>query len=108
MGNGYYQGKQKSLGDPNPDKISYYNKKDINNIIQNLIGNSPETLDTIQELAQAIDNNPEFYKNVMKLPPENASVQYRTKMLEFTQFDENGIGVLTQDMIDNRGGLNIY
>ena len=48
-------------------KDEVFNKQEVLQKIQDLIGTAPEALDTLEELARALDNDPNFATNVINL-----------------------------------------
>ena len=45
----------------------------VNTAVTNLIGGAPGTLDTLQELAAAINNDPDFFSNLDALPTQSGN-----------------------------------
>ena len=46
---------------------NFYNLTQTNNLINNLIANAPNTLDTLQDIATAINNDPNYAVNMANL-----------------------------------------
>ena len=49
------------------NKNEVFNKEEVLQKIQDLIGVAPDALDTLEELARALDNDPDFATNIIKL-----------------------------------------
>lgn len=62
-GNGWYAGKLSQDGTPTGDK-DLTNKKYVDDKVAGIVNSAPETLDTLQELATALGNDPNFATTV--------------------------------------------
>ena len=62
-GNGWFAGKVTQEGTPTDDK-DLTNKKYVDDKVAGIVNSAPETLDTLQELATALGNDPNFATTV--------------------------------------------
>lgn len=81
------------------DKVDTYTKEQVDQKVSDLVGSAPETLNTLQEIAQALNNDENAYTSL-----SNALRQYidekttgLTDMVEMSTFRSNVIGAF-QDL----------
>lgn len=99
------------------------NKKYVDDSIANLVNSSPETLDTLKELADALGNDPEFSTTVLNkistletnkmdkfgtVTEETSSVTVQTSGKELFLYSNKGILIGTKDEGTSALGASVY
>jgi len=90
-----------------------YTKKDIDDLITNLVGDAPDLLNTLKELANALNNDADFASNITKLINEKATQASVDKLsaalnkkVDYTDYIRGGVfGVGNKSTITGIGEL---
>lgn len=76
-----------------PSKVSYFsndnnyqNEEQVKRLISALVNSAPETLDTLEELANALGNDPNFATTVTKLIGTKAEINHEHTKSDITDF----------------------